>query len=218
MRHEFDLFSPICWAAAVPSSTVYVFQAHLDVKTKAQIRWQSSILSVCCQYLFATIMVLIIFYLQQNIGSFHFSLFDLFVGQQVHNLSRCMDVCVCSEFADSHKTSLVNYYLYQSCHYFYFMPKLNSAAVSSQVHYLLCIATALMKLRGARPLLSPSKNPQKQTIPKTYTASSFWNLGKVLKCINSFHWQLLQNSMIPAQQLTQNDFPYVKLCLKHTRN
>lgn len=99
--------------------------------------------------------------------------FDLFVGQQVHNLSRCMDVCVCSEFADSHKTSLVNYYSYQSCHYFYFTPKLNSAAVSSQVHYLLCIATALMKLRGARPLLSPSKNPQKQTIPKTYTASSF---------------------------------------------
>lgn len=57
--------------------------------------------------------------------------FDLFVGQQVHNLSRCMDVCTCCEFADSHKTSLVNYYLYQSCHYFHFMPKLNSTAVRS---------------------------------------------------------------------------------------
>lgn len=109
--------------------------------------------------------------------------FDLFVGQQVHNLSRCMDVCICCEFADSHKTSLVNYYLYQSCHYFYFMPKLNSTAVSSQslLSALYCnCSNATHRCKASSLAL------KKQNIPKPHTASSFWNLGKVLKMYQQF--------------------------------
>lgn len=144
--------------------------------------------------------------------------FDLFVGQQVHNLSRCMDVHICCEFANSQNTSLVNDYLYQSCHYFCFMPKLNSTTVSC--YSLLCAlccncsnATQICKTSHPSKPFANKMSLNHTLLP----VSDTWK--RYRKCINSFHWQLLQNSMmIPVQQLTQNAFPYVKLCLKHTRD
>lgn len=124
-------------------------------------------------------------------------------------------MCICCEFADSHKTSLVNYYLYQSCHYFYFMHKLNSTTASSH--------SLLSALYCNRNNATHGCKTSSFTLPKTPTNKTSLNhtllpVSDTWERYGCFHWQLLQSSMIPVQQLTRNAFPYVKLCLKHTRD
>lgn len=131
----------------------------------------------------------------------------------MHNLSRCTDVCMCCEFANSHERPLINYYLYQSSRYFYLTPKLDSTAVSSCSPLAALYCNCSNATHRCKKLVShPPKTPTTKT--SLLPVSDTWNW----KCINSFHWQLLQNSMMPVHQLTWNAFPYVKLCLKHTRD